>query len=113
MKKGLYVPACHKYIRKRDGTPDQQRIFNVAKSAFKAKYPNQKLEDRELISFLKANHVIPEETKGEDLNTEHPELCFTIISQYKCNSTCQLCAYSPLFKNQWEMQESILLGITN
>ncbi len=110
MKKGLYVPACHKYIRKRDGTPDQQRIFNVAKSAFKAKYPNQKLEDRELISFLKANHVIPEETKGEDLNTEHPELCFTIISQYKCNSTCQLCAYSPLFKNQWEMQESILIG---
>ena len=110
MKKELYVPACHKYIRKRDGTPDQQRIFSVAKSAFKAKYPDQKLEDRELISFLKANHVIPEETKGEDLNTEHPELCFTIISQYKCNSICQLCAYSPLFKNQWEMQESILIG---
>lgn len=112
MKKELYIPACYKYIKKRDGTSDQQRIFSVAKSAFKAKYPDQKLEDNELISFLKTNHVIPEETKAEDLNTEHLELCFTIISQYKCNSICQLCAYSPLFKNQWEVQEFTLIGYT-
>ncbi|RRK25024.1 hypothetical protein EBB54_30245 [Schaedlerella arabinosiphila] len=41
---------------------------------------------------------------------DHVELCFTIISQYKCNSICQLCAYSPLYKNQFEIQESILIG---
>ena len=110
MKEELYIPSCHKYIKKKDGTPDSQRIFSVAKSAFKAKRPDQKLEDDKLFHFLKANNIIPEGVKKEDIDTEHLELCFTIISQYKCNSICQLCAYSPLYKNQLEVQESILIG---
>lgn len=110
MNKELYIPSCHKYIKKKDGTPDSQRIFSVAKSAYKAKKPDQELEDDKLFHFLKANNIIPEGVKKEDIDTEHLELCFTIISQYKCNSICQLCAYSPLYKNLLEPQESIIIG---
>lgn len=110
MKKQLYIPACHQYIRNKDGSPNAQRIFSVTKSAYQAKYPDQILPQDELFAFLQANHVIPSETQKDELDTEHVELCFTIISQYKCNSICQLCAYSPLYKNQFERQESILIG---
>lgn len=110
MKKELYVPACHQYIRNKDGSPNSQRIFSVTKSAYLSKYPKQTLADDELLAFLQANHVIPTGIKKETLDTEHVELCFTVISQYKCNSICQICAYSPLYKNQFEMQESILIG---
>lgn len=110
MKKELFVPACHQYIKNKDGTPNIQRIFSVAKSAYQSKYPKQLLNDNELFAFLQASHVIPAEAKEEELDTEHTELCFSVISQYKCNSICQLCAYSPLYKNQFEIQESILIG---
>ncbi len=110
MKKELFVPACHQYIKNKDGTPNIQRIFSVAKCAYQSKYPKQLLNDNELFAFLQANHVIPAEAKEEEFDTEHTELCFSIISQYKCNSICQICTYSPLYKNQFEIQESILIG---
>nr|WP_302143405.1 hypothetical protein [uncultured Schaedlerella sp.] len=110
MKKQFCIPACHQYIRNKDGSPNAQRIFSVTRSAYRAKYPEQSPADEELIAFLQANHIIPSDVKKEDLDMDHVELCFTIISQYKCNSICQLCAYSPLYKNQFEIQESILIG---
>ncbi len=110
MKKQFCIPACHQYIRNKDGSPNAQRIFSVTRSAYRAKYPEQVPVDEELIAFLQANHIIPSDVKKGDLDMDHVELCFTIISQYKCNSICQLCAYSPLYKNQFEIQESILIG---
>ncbi len=110
MKKQFCIPACHQYIRNKDGSPNAQRIFSVTRSAYRAKYPEQVPVDEELAAFLQANHIIPSDVKKEDLDMDHVELCFTIISQYKCNSICQLCAYSPLYKNQFEIQESILIG---
>ena len=80
MKKELFVPACHQYIKNKDGTPNIQRIFSVAKSAYQSKYPKQLLNDNELFAFLQASHVIPAEAKEEELDTEHTELCFSVIS---------------------------------
>jgi len=110
MAKELFVPACYKYIQKKDGTQDTQRIFSVTKSAYLTKYPEQTLDDDRLFDFLYTNNILSSKIAREDIDTDHVELCFTIISQYNCNSTCQLCAYSPLYKNQFEMQESTLIG---
>ena len=106
----MFIPACYKYILKKDGTPDTQRIFSLAKSAYITKYADQKPDDKELFLFLKANNILPHSAEEDSLDKERPELCFTIISQYKCNSICQLCGYSPLYKNQYETEESILIG---
>lgn len=110
MKGQFCIPACHQYIRNKDGSPNTQRIFSVTRSAYHAKYPEQVPADEDLFAFLQRNHIIPAEARKEEFDMEHVELCFTIISQYKCNSICQLCAYSPLYKNQFEIQESILIG---
>lgn len=110
MKKEYCIPACYKYIKKKDGTVNSERIFSVAKAAYQAKYPDQKIDDNDFFRFLQMNQIIDQEIKIGDIDTEHVELCFTIISQYKCNSICQLCGYSPLFKNQFEAQEAILIG---
>lgn len=108
MNPNLYIPACHKFIHKKDGTPDYQRIYGVTKSAYLTKYPDKKLSAIDLLKFLQLNHIIPAEDHGIDL--DHQELCFSIISQYKCNSICQLCPYSPLYKNIYENEEAFVLG---
>ncbi|MDD3362689.1 MAG: hypothetical protein PHW34_13555 [Hespellia sp.] len=110
MKNELFIPACHKYIKRKDGLPDSQRIFSVAKTAYKSKYPDQVLDNELLFHFLKTNAVISEQISFSDIDYEYVELCFSIISQYKCNTICQLCAYSPLYRNQYENEESMLLG---
>jgi len=110
MTNKMFIPACYKYILKKDGTPDTQRIFSLAKSAYITKYVDQKPDDKELFQFLKTNNILPASAEEDSLDRERLELCFTIISQYKCNSICQLCGYSPLYKNQYETEESILIG---
>lgn len=110
MANKMFIPACYKYILKKDKTPDTQRIFSLAKSAYITKYADQKPDDGELFQFLKTNNILPHSAAEESLDKERLELCFTIISQYKCNSICQLCGYSPLYKNQYETEESILIG---
>lgn len=110
MNPNLYVPACCKFIHKKDGTLDYQRIYGVAKSAYHTKYPDKELSSLELLEFLQLNRVIPAEIKEQDIDPEYQELCFSIISQYRCNSICQLCTYSPLYKNVHENEEAFLLG---
>ncbi len=44
------------------------------------------------------------------MDFDYQELCFSIITQYKCNSICQLCPYSSLYKNIYEDEEAILLS---
>lgn len=110
MANKMFIPACYKYILKKDKTPDTQRIFSLAKSAYITRYADQKPDDKELFQFLKTNNILPHSAEEDSIDKERPELCFTIISQYKCNSICQLCGYSPLYKNQYETEESILIG---
>lgn len=110
MNQNIYVPACHKFIHKKDGTPDYQRIYGVTKSAYYTKYPDKELIGLELLEFLQLNHIIPADMKTDNINLDHQELCFSIISQYKCNSICQLCPYSPLYKNTFENEEAFVLG---
>lgn len=110
MNQNIYIPACYKFIHKKDATLDYQRIYGVAKSAYHAKYPDSELSGLELLAFLKLNHVIPAEIDEQKIDLEYQELCFSIISQYRCNSICQLCSYSPLYKNTNENEEAFLLG---
>lgn len=110
MNPAFYVPACHKYIRKKDDAIDAQRIFSVSKTACKTWRPQTSFNDSELFSFLKENQILPSHVLENDINTDEVELCFSIISQYKCNSICQICPYSPLYRNQFENEEALLLG---
>ena len=108
--KNLSVPACHKYVKNKNGEYDYQRIFGVTVSAYQTKYPNAELDKEEILRYLQINQIIPEKYNSELLNLEHIELCFTIISQFNCNAICQLCMYSPLFRNAHEKEESLILG---
>lgn len=110
MSNQFYIPACHKFIKTKDGEPNAQRIFSVAKTAFKQKNPNTILDDEQLLQYLTMNGLIDETTNKEDIDLNQIEMCFSIITQYKCNAICQLCGYSPLYKNQLENQEAVLLG---
>lgn len=110
MNKQFFIPACHKYIKTKEGSPNSQRIFSVAKTAFKQKYPDIILDDEKLLSYLILNGLIDEDSSKETLDLNQIEMCFSIITQYKCNAICQLCGYSPLYKNQLENQEAVLLG---
>lgn len=110
MNKKLFIPACHKFITKKDGTANFQRIYGVLKSAYSTKYPNDTLSSEEVFDFLKLNQIIPYDFLHQDMDFDYQELCFSIITQYKCNSICQLCPYSSLYKNIYENEESILLA---
>lgn len=110
MKQQLYIPACHKYLLLKDGTPDYQRMFSVSKAAYNLKYPDQEPDSQSLFDFLQANQLFPSALKLEDLDIEKQDLCFSVISQYKCNAICQLCGFSPLYTNQLENEETTLLG---
>lgn len=110
MKKQLYIPACRKFLEDENGVMDVQKLFSLSRQAYNLKYPGEFPDNKELLSFLQVNRLVPPAYRIEDLNTEHVELCFSIITQYNCNSICQLCGYSPLYKNQLEEQESVLLG---
>lgn len=110
MKQNLYIPTCYKFLNQKDGTPDYQRIYSVSKSAFNLKYPDQEIDDQVLFNFLQANSLLPSSMSIDEMDTQKLDLCFSVISQYKCNSICQLCGYSPLYTNQLETEESILLG---
>lgn len=110
MKKQLYVPACHEFIKNEDGSPNYQRIYAVLHSAYRAHVSDMKLTEQELFDFLQANQILPSKLSTEDIDLSQQELCFSIISQYKCNSICQLCIYSPLYKNELENEEAILLS---
>lgn len=110
MKKQLYIPACRKFLEDENGVMDVQRLFSLSRQAYNLKYPGEFPDSKELLSFLQANGLVPPSYRVEELNTEHVELCFSIITKHNCNSLCQLCGYSPLYKNQLEEQESVLLG---
>lgn len=110
MKKQLYIPACRKFLEDENGVMDVQKLFSLSRQAYNLKYPNEFPDNKELLSFLQVNRLVPPSYRVEELNTEHIELCFSIITKHNCNSLCQLCGYSPLYKNQLEEQESILLG---
>lgn len=110
MKKQLYIPACRKFLEDENGVMDVQKLFSLSRQAYNLKYPGEFPDNKELLSFLQVNRLVPPAYRIDELNTEHVELCFSIITQYNCNSICQLCGYSPLFKNQLEEQESVLLG---
>ena len=112
MKNQFYIPACHKFIKTKDGEPNAQRIFSVAKTAFKQKNPNAILDDEQLLHHLIINGLVDESIRKEDIDLNQIEMCFSIITQYKCNAICQLCGYSPLYKNQLENQEAVLLGFS-
>lgn len=110
MNNKLFIPACHKFITKKDGTANFQRIYGVLKSAYSTKYPNDTLSSEEVFDFLKLNQIIPRDFSIQDMDFDYQELCFSIITQYKCNSICQLCPYSSLYKNIYEDEEAILLS---
>lgn len=112
MSNQFYVPICHKYIKAKDGTPNSQRIFSVAKTAFRQKNVDTVMDDKQLLDFLIVNGVIDDSVSIGDLDLNHVEMCFSIITQYKCNAICQMCGYSPLYKNQLENQEAVLLGFS-
>lgn len=96
MNNKLFIPACHKFITKKDGTANFQRIYGVLKSAYSTKYPNDTLSSEEVFDFLKLNQIIPHDFSIQDIDFDYQELCFSIITQYKCNSICQLCPYCPI-----------------
>lgn len=106
----LTVPSCHKYIKTSSGQPDYQRIYSVTVSAFETKYPNETVNKDEILRYLKMNRIIPEQFDFAIINPDQIELCFTIISQFQCNSICQLCPYSTLYRNAHEKEETIILG---
>ncbi len=108
--KNLSIPACYKYIQTKDGDPDYQRIYGVALSAYQTKYPNSSIDKDEMFRYLQMSQIIPEKYDSGMINLDYVELCFTIISQFKCNSICQICAYSPLYRNAHEKEEALLLG---
>lgn len=110
MNNKLFIPSCHKFITKKDGTANFQRIYGVLKSAYSTKYPNDTLSSEEVFDFLKLNQIVPHDFPHQDMDFDYQELCFSIITQYKCNSICQLCPYSSLYKNIYENEESILLS---
>ena len=110
MNNKLFIPSCHKFITKKDGTANFQRIYGVLKSAYSTKYPNDTLSSEEVFDFLKLNQIVPHDFPHQDIDFDYQELCFSIITQYKCNSICQLCPYSSLYKNIYENEESILLS---
>ena len=110
MKNQLYIPACKKFLEDENGIMDVQRLFSLSRQAYNLKYPNEFPDNQDLLSFLKVNKLVPPAYPLDALNTEHVELCFSMITQNNCNALCQLCGYSPLYKNQYEEQESILLG---
>lgn len=110
MKKQLYIPACRKFLEDENGVMDVQKLFSLSRQAYNLKYPGEFPDNKELLSFLQVNRLVPPSYRIDELNTERMELCFSIITQYNCNSLCQLCGYSPLYKNQLEEQESVLLG---
>lgn len=110
MKKQLYIPACRKFLEDENGVMDVQKLFSLSRQAYNLKYPGEFPDNKELLSFLQVNRLVPPAYRIEELNTEHMELCFSIITKYNCNSLCQLCGYSPLYKNQLEEQEAVLLG---
>lgn len=110
MNRPLYIPACRKYLEDENGIMDVQKLFSLSRQAYSLKYPKEFPDHQELLSFLQANNLVPPSYRVEELNTEQVEFCFSIITKYNCNSLCQLCGYSPLYKNQLEEQEAILLG---
>lgn len=76
MTNKMFIPACYKYILKKDGTPDTQRIFSLAKSAYITKYVDQKPDDKELFQFLKTNNILPASAEEDSLDRDRLELCF-------------------------------------
>ena len=106
----LSVPSCYKYIKTKEGEADYQRIYGVAVSAYQTKYPDAPIIKEEIFRYLQLSQVIPEKYNPELLNMDYVELCFSIISQFQCNSICQICPYSTLYRNTHEKEETIVLG---
>ena len=106
----LSVPSCYKYIKTKEGEADYQRIYGVAVSAYQTKYPDAPIIKEEIFRYLQLSQVIPEKYNPEVLNMDYVELCFSIISQFQCNSICQICPYSTLYRNTHEKEETIVLG---
>ena len=57
--KNLSVPACHKYVKNKNGEYDYQRIFGVTVSAYQTKYPNAELDKEGILRYLPINQIIP------------------------------------------------------
>lgn len=106
----LSVPSCYKYVKTKEGEADYQRIYGVAVSAYQTKYPDAPIIKEEIFRYLQLSQVIPEKYNPELLNMDYVELCFSIISQFQCNSICQICPYSTLYRNTHEKEETIVLG---
>lgn len=112
MNNKLFIPSCHKFITKKDGTANFQRIYGVLKSAYSTKYPNDTLSSEEVFDFLKLNQIVPHDFPHQDMDFDYQELCFSIITQYKCNSICQLCPYSSSYNQMFFIENSRFFNLS-
>lgn len=109
MNNKLFIPACHKFITKKT----ELQIFKEYTAFLNPLIP-QNIQTTHYLpkkySIFKLNQIIPRDFSIQDMDFDYQELCFSIITQYKCNSICQLCPYSSLYKNIYEDEEAILLS---
>ena len=79
MNNKLFIPSCHKFITKKDGTANFQRIYGVLKSAYSTKYPNDTLSSEEVFDFLKLNQIVPHDFPHQDMDFDYQDYAFRLL----------------------------------
>lgn len=103
MDNNTRLPACHRYISG-DTKPDKLFTLALASGKIEVSPGSAKAFHALLLSekLIEQGHPLPKQISGVS--------CFQIASEYKCGYICHMCPYALKNKNQFEMQETMLLS---